>query len=128
LQGFVPKLIVFFASSLLAPDEIAERMEAAFPTAEALGCPPAGEIFTGKMLTKSIFAMAFNLQAIKDSKADVLEELGKESNRAFNAFQRHFNKPMEEMDPKQSMWGSSSLTAYAARKSLSWRRWAPLPM
>jgi hypothetical protein len=101
LQDFDPKLIIFFASSALAPDEIAERMEAAFPTAETFGCSTAGEITTGKMLTKSIVAMAFNQQAIKDSKVEVLENLNKESYRAFNAFQRHFNKPMKEMDPKQ---------------------------
>jgi hypothetical protein len=101
LQGFDTKLIIFFASSSLAPDAIAECMEAAFPTAETFGCSTAGEITTGKMLTKSIVAMAFNRQAIKDSKVEVLEDLDKESNRAFNAFQRHFNKPMKEMDPKQ---------------------------
>ena len=66
LKGFDPKLIVFFASSTFAPDEIAERMEAAFPSAETFGCSTAGEIVTGKMLTKSVVAMAFNKQAIKD--------------------------------------------------------------
>jgi hypothetical protein len=101
LQGFDPKLIIFFASSSIAPDEIAECMESAFPKAETFGCSTAGEITTGKMLTKSIVAMAFNRQAIKDSKVEVLEDLDKESNRAFNAFQRHFNKPMREMDPKK---------------------------
>jgi hypothetical protein len=101
LIGIDPKLVIFFASTSFAPDEIAERMEAAFPTAETFGCSTAGEITTGKMLTKSLVAMAFNQQAIKNSKVEVLEDLNKESYRAFNAFQRHFSKSMKEMDPKQ---------------------------
>ena len=101
LLGFDPKLVIFFASSSIAPDEIAERMEVAFPTAETFGCSTAGEITTGKMLTKSLVAMAFNKQAIKNSKVEVMEDLNKESYRAFNAFQRHFDKSMNEMDPKQ---------------------------
>jgi len=99
LKDFDPKLIVFFASSAFAPAEIAEQMEAAFPSAETFGCSTAGEIVTGKMLTKSVVAMAFNKQAIKDSKVEVIEDLNKESFRAFNAFQRHFGKPMAQLDP-----------------------------
>jgi len=99
LKGFEPNLVVFFASSAFAPDEIAERMESAFPSAETFGCSTAGEIVSGKMLTKSITAMAFNKQAIKDCKVEVIENLNKESMKAFNAFQRHFDKPMKEMDP-----------------------------
>ncbi|HEX2769986.1 MAG TPA: FIST N-terminal domain-containing protein, partial [Geobacteraceae bacterium] len=101
LKGIDPKLIVFFASSSFAPEEIAERMETAFPGAETFGCSTAGEIVTGKMLTKSIVAMAFNKEAVKDAKVEVIDNLNKESNRAFNAFQRHFNKTMKEMDPKK---------------------------
>src|SRR5512137_2867961 len=96
-KGFAAKLVVFFASSAFAPAEIAERMEAAFPSAETFGCSTAGEIVTGKMLTKSVVAMAFNRQAIKDSKVEVIEDLNKESFRAFNAFQRHFGKTMKEL-------------------------------
>jgi hypothetical protein len=101
LKRFNPKLVVFFASSAFAPDEVAERMEEAFPTAETFGCSTAGEIVTGKMLTKSIVAMAFNRQAVKDCKVEVIENLNKESYRAFNAFQRHFKKPMKELDPQK---------------------------
>jgi hypothetical protein len=101
LGDFEARLLIFFASASIAPDEIAERMEAAFPRAETFGCSTAGEIVTGKMLTNSLVAMAFNRQAMKDSKVEVLEDLNKESHRAFNAFERHFDKPMSKMDPKQ---------------------------
>jgi hypothetical protein len=101
LKGFNPKLVVFFASSAFAPDEIAEQMEEAFPSAETFGCSTAGEIVTGKMLTKSLVAMAFNRRAVKDCKVEVIENLNKESYKAFNAFQRHFKKPMKALDPQK---------------------------
>jgi hypothetical protein len=101
LGDFEAKLIIFFASSSIAPDEIAERMEAAFPRAETFGCSSSGEIVTGRMLTNSLVVMAFNRQAIRNSKVEVLDDLNKESHRAFNAFERHFDKPMSKMDPKQ---------------------------
>jgi hypothetical protein len=101
LGDFETKLLIFFASSSVTPDKIADRMEAAFPRAETFGCSTSGEIVTGKMLTNSIVAMAFNRQAIKNSKVEVLDDLNNESHRAFNAFERHFDKPMSKMDPKQ---------------------------
>ncbi len=100
-KDFDPKLILYFASSTFAPEEIAERMESSFPSAETIGCSTSGEIVTGKMLTKSVVAMAFNKESIKDAKVEVIENLNKESMRAFNAFQRHFGKSMKELDPKQ---------------------------
>ena len=98
-KGFDPNLVIFFASPSFNPEEIAERMETAFPTAETFGCSSSGEIVTGKMLNKSVVAMAFNKQAIKDCKVEVIDNLNKESQRAFNTFQRHFGQPMKEMDP-----------------------------
>lgn len=101
LGDFKTKLLIFFASSTIDPSDLAERIEAAFPSAETFGCSTAGEIVTGKMLTNSVVVMAFNRQAIKNSKVEVLDDLNKESHRAFNAFERHFDKPMSKMDPKQ---------------------------
>lgn len=101
LGDFDTKLLVFFASSTFPQAELAERVEAAFPCAETFGCSTAGEIVTGKMLTNSFVAMAFNGQAIKNSKVEVLEDLNKESARAFNAFHRYFGKTMAELDPQK---------------------------
>ena len=63
LGDFETKLLIFFASASIAPDELADRMEAAFPRAETFGCSTAGEIVTGRMLSDSLVAMAFNRQA-----------------------------------------------------------------
>jgi hypothetical protein len=100
-KGFNPKLILFFASSVFPPGIIADSMEEAFPGAETIGCSTAGEIVTGKMLKNSIVAMGLNRNAVKDCKVEVIEDLSKESNRAFNAFQRHFKKPMKKMCPSE---------------------------
>ncbi|HEX9022724.1 MAG TPA: FIST N-terminal domain-containing protein [Geobacteraceae bacterium] len=101
LKDIDPKLIVFFASPAFPGEEIAERMEATFPGAETIGCSTSGEIVTGRMLNKSVVAMAFNREAIRDCKVEVIENLNKESRRAFNAFERHFGKSMKELDPKK---------------------------
>ena len=100
LKDFDTRLIIFFASSTFSPDLIALGMEEAFPCAETFGCSTAGEIVTGKMLTKSVVAMAFNKKSIKKAKVEVMD-LDKESKRVFNSFQRHFNKPMAKMSPKK---------------------------
>ena len=101
LKDFNPKLLVFFASSIFPGEEIAEQIEAAFPTAETIGCSTAGEIVTGKMLTKSVVAMAFNKEAVRDCKVEIVENLKKSSRKAFNAIERHFDTPMKEMDPQK---------------------------
>ncbi len=101
LAGFNATLVIFFASSAFAPEAISKEMQAAFPSAAVFGCSTSGEIVSGKMLTNSLVAMAFNGKAIKSAKISLLEDLNSESYEAFSSFERHFNKPMAEMDPKQ---------------------------
>lgn len=101
LSGFDAKLVVFFASSAFAPEIISKEMQAAFPAADVFGCSTAGEIVTGKMLANSVVAMAFNGKVIKSAKISVLEDLNSDSYEAFSLFERHFGKPMAEMDPNQ---------------------------
>jgi hypothetical protein len=101
LGDFETKLLVFFASSAFVPDEIANRMGDAFPGAETFGCSTAGEIVTGRMLTNSVVAMAFNQQAVKSVKVEVVDDLDIKNFKAFSSFERHFNKPMTKMDPAQ---------------------------
>lgn len=99
--GFDTKLIVFFASTAYQPEAISREMHAAFPVTELFGCTTAGEITSGRMLTKSVVAMAFSSQAIKSAKVAVLEDLNRDSTDVFNSFERHYGKRMAEMDPAQ---------------------------
>lgn len=98
---FEANLVVFFASSTFAPEAVSSRIDAAFPTAVTFGCSTAGEIVSGKMLTNSVVAMAFDKNSVKTATAVVLEDLSQDSYAAFSAFEQHFGKPMADMDPKQ---------------------------
>ena len=99
LAQFEAKVVMFYASSVFPPEAISSQMQAAFPGAVVFGCSTAGEIVTGKMLTNSVVAMAFNEKAIKSAKVEVLEDLTSDSYAAFSSFEHHFNQPMAEMDP-----------------------------
>ncbi len=101
LAGFDANLVIFFASSALDPEGISREMQAAFPLADVFGCSTAGEIVTGRMLTNSVVAMAFNGQAVRSAKIAVLEDLNRDSYEAFSSFERHFDTPMAAMDPNR---------------------------
>lgn len=95
------KLVMYYASSAFAPEAISGKMQEAFPAATVFGCSTSGEIACGKMLKNSLVAMAFDGQALKDVRVEVIEDLGKDARATFGSFERYFNKPMAEMDPQQ---------------------------
>jgi hypothetical protein len=92
-------LIVFFASPAYEPAVLAAAMAAQFPAAVTFGCTTAGEIVTGKMLSRSVVAMAFDRTVIKSVKVEVLEDLNQPSYAAFASLEQHFNRPIAEMEP-----------------------------
>lgn len=96
-----PKLVLFFASPDYSPEEIAAAMAEAFPAAVTFGCSTAGEIITGRMLTRSLVAMAFGSEAIKSARVELLEDLDTPGYGAFAAFETHFGIPMADMDPSR---------------------------
>lgn len=98
-----PKIILFFASSVYPPDEISKKVQDAFPQSKTIGCSTAGEIISGKMLKNSIVAMAFDSDTIDDFEFLVLSKI-KEGNlikQNFEPFEKHFNKPVMELSPKE---------------------------
>jgi hypothetical protein len=97
---FDTKLLLFFASSKFAPDDISLKMQETFPFSSVFGCSTSGEIVSGQMLDNSVVAMAFNSQAVKDSRIEVIENLQDEQGvkRAFDSFEKHFETPMTEMN------------------------------
>jgi hypothetical protein len=103
LGAFDAKMLVFFASPAFSPEEIAGEMASAFPGAVTFGCSTAGEIVTGRMLTRSVVAMAFSSEAVKDVRVEVLERIGTGNpvDSAFAAFDRHSNVPLATMDPEK---------------------------
>lgn len=98
---FDTEMVLFFASTKYAPGTISGLMQNAFPMAQVFGCSTAGEIVSGKMLENSIVAMAFNGQAVKDAKIEIIENLKDEESvrKAFSSFETYYKEPAAEMDP-----------------------------
>ena len=103
LGAFKATMVVFFASPTFSPEEIAGEMAGAFPDAVTFGCSTAGEIVTGRMLNRSVVAMAFSADAVKEARVEVLERIRTSSpvDSAFAAFDRHSNVPLAAMDPEK---------------------------
>ena len=97
------KLVIYYASSLHAPEAISQKMQEAFPTAAVFGCSTAGEIASGKMLKNSVTAMAFNGEAISEVEVAVVENVQGEGGveQAFGAFEKRFGVPMLDLNPRR---------------------------
>lgn len=97
------KVIIYFASTRFAPDEVSAAMQSAFPEAEIFGCSSAGEIAGGRMLKGALVAMAFDVDSIPDVKVEVIENLRRriDVRDAFISFERHFGEAADEMKPSE---------------------------
>lgn len=97
------KMVIYYASSLHAPDSISQKMQQAFPEATVFGCSTAGEIASGKMLKNSVTAMAFNAQAMTEVEVAVVENLQDDSGvaQAFAGFEKRFGASMLDLNPKR---------------------------
>ncbi|MFC1558070.1 FIST signal transduction protein [candidate division KSB1 bacterium] len=97
------KMLVFFASSIFAPDELSQKLQEAFTGCQVFGCTTAGEIISGKMLKNSVVAMAFDSEVIEDVRIEVLENIKEEDNvkKVFSSFEEYYKMPMTEMDFKK---------------------------
>lgn len=59
------RLLVYFASAQYEPSALARAVAEAFPGVTTLGCTTAGEIVSGRMLDKSVVAMALGSALVK---------------------------------------------------------------
>lgn len=100
LSSISPTFILFFASTIYAPEQLAAEMQAAFPQAQTAGCTTAGEIVTGKMLQHSVVAMAFSKEILPNVCVAVVENMSGDSTlpQVVEQFQQHFGEPLQEMD------------------------------
>jgi hypothetical protein len=102
LTGVDPGLVVFFASSSYDPSAIAAGMHETFGPAPTVGCTTAGEIVSGKMLSKSLVAMAFDREAIGEVAVETLEGVSEDARseveRAFEGFGNHFDRDPAAME------------------------------
>jgi hypothetical protein len=100
---FDTKLLLFFASSKFAPEEISRKMQGAFPSALVFGCSTAGEIFTGRMLDDSVVVMGFNDDSLLDAKIEIIEDLDDKDGvkKAFDSFAGHFGESVADMASRE---------------------------
>lgn len=101
LSTILPKMVVYFASSEYAPQEIASAMQKAFPGAVVFGCSTAGELISGKMLKGTIVAMALDKDVVEDAAVEVVTGIRASSNLrpAFAAFEDYYDVTMHKADP-----------------------------
>ena len=102
IGDFDTRLLVFFASPDIDPQHISRTIQDAFPGSSTMGCSTAGEITTGKMLNKSLVAMAFGPEVIDDCKLEVLTNIQTDSGQvdaAFKNFGAYFNTPASDLSP-----------------------------
>ena len=100
---FDTKLLLFFASSKFAPEEISRKMQETFPSALVFGCSTAGEIVTGRMLDESVVVMGFNDESLLDAKIEIIEDLKDQSGvkKALDSFSGHFGEAVADMSSRE---------------------------
>jgi len=100
---FDTKLVIYFASSKYAPEEISKKMQETFPSALVFGCSTAGEIVTGQMLNNSVVAMGFNNESLLDAKIEVIEDVKNPEavKKACDSFAGHFGIPVADMASRE---------------------------
>jgi hypothetical protein len=95
-----PRLVIFFSSTNYNQTEIAEGIKNLYKNADVIGCSSSGEIVSGKMLNNSVVLMAFDNDAIKNVKVEVIENLKNSANpqTALDNFEKYFNKNMHDLN------------------------------
>jgi hypothetical protein len=95
-----PGMILYFASSEYSPQELSKEMEKSFPGSKIFGCTTAGEIVTGKMLKKSVVAMALPSDVVEDVCIQVVENLNKtdQYQDVFKHFEEYYQVPASGFD------------------------------
>lgn len=101
LSAVSAKMVVYFASSEYAPQELAAAMQSAFPGTVVFGCSTAGELISGKMLQGNIVAMAFDKDVIEDVAVEVVTGIrtGGSLRPTFAAFEDYYDITMHKADP-----------------------------
>ena len=93
MEGFNPRVVIYFASSHYNPDIISRSIQKAFLQADTFGCSTAGEIISGQLINNSIVAMGINGDAINDMNLQVVANIHKMDRveKAFRKFKKYFS-------------------------------------
>ena len=93
MEGYNPRVVIYFASSHYDPGIISRSMQHAFPQADTFGCSTAGEIISGQMLKQSVVAMGMNADIVNDMSLQVVADIRAMNHvdRAFRKFKKYFS-------------------------------------
>lgn len=102
LQHIDARLVVYFASSCHDGQATAKAMHAAFPKTATVGCTTSGEIVSGKMLDRSIVAMAFGPEIVTRVAIQLVKGISGDTRRAvkeaFDAFAHELGEPISALN------------------------------
>lgn len=98
LYSIQPVMVLFFASFKYEQNELAKAMKEQFAECPVFGCSTAGEIVTGKMLSKSCVAMAFDSDTVADCIVRTVENVKTQDNfpAVFRDFESYYDISMKE--------------------------------
>ena len=106
------RLVLFFASPAYEPAALAAEMRDAFPGAATLGCTTAGELTSGRMLERSLVAMAIGSDEIGPLHVETVRGLRTAAEdgvkEALRAFETKLDVRMKEID--RDRWAGFVLT------------------
>jgi len=99
-NGISPRVVYFFASSQYDPASISRAMRDAFPEAQVIGCSTAGEITSGRVMTNSIVAMAFDEGTIGGVACSVVADVTSAESLAdaVRELEEEIGMPLRELD------------------------------
>jgi hypothetical protein len=100
LSGMDVTFLLFFASSAYDPASLSRALGAVFP-GPSLGCTTAGEIVSGRMLKKSIVAMAFDGETLESAFVEGVPDLSPDGVKAgVRALEKRAGRPLADLDYK----------------------------
>ena len=101
---FNSKLVIFFASPAIDPQNISGRIQELFPNASTMGCSTSGEIISGKLLDQSIVVMAIGPEIVADCKIEVLTGItdgNHQVDSAFDSFGKYYKCPASDLSSEE---------------------------
>ena len=104
IGSFDAKLIQFFASSSINPDEISQKLYDEFGKVPIVGCTTSGEIISGKILDNSVVMMAMGSEIIEDCKIEVLTNITSNIlsvEKAFASFGNYYETKVSDLDTEK---------------------------
>lgn len=104
IGDFDARLIQYYASSGIDPNQISEQISNEFKNVPTIGCTTSGELISGKVLDNSVVVMALGSEIIEDCKIEVLENIKSDDlavNKAFDSLKSYYGEDLSSLNPEK---------------------------